>query len=97
MICVIILKKENNDTLFIDTWFMSCRVLKRGMENFVLNTIANFTKDKGFTFLKGEYIVTPKNEMVKTHYEMLGFEKAGDSWILNASSYANRNCYIKAK
>ena len=39
LICVIILQKEDKETLFIDTWFMSCRVLKRDMENFVLNTI----------------------------------------------------------
>ncbi|WP_301930523.1 HAD family hydrolase [Ferruginibacter sp.] len=97
MICVIILKKEDNDTLFIDTWFMSCRVLKRGMENFVLNTIANFAKEKGYTYLKGEYLPTAKNEMVKTHYEMLDFEKAGDTWLLNVVNYTNRNCYIKTK
>ena len=36
LICVIILKKENDKDLFIDTWIMSCRVLKRGMENFTL-------------------------------------------------------------
>jgi predicted enzyme involved in methoxymalonyl-ACP biosynthesis len=36
--------KENDKTLFIDTWFMSCRVLKRGMEQFVCNTIAVFAK-----------------------------------------------------
>ena len=97
MICVIILKEKNNDTLFIDTWFMSCRVLKRGMENFVLNTIANFTKEKGFAYLVGEYLATPKNEMVKSHYEMLGFEKTVDKWILNTEKYINKNSYIKIK
>ena len=30
LICVIILKQEDDSTLFIDTWFMSCRVLKEG-------------------------------------------------------------------
>jgi FkbH-like protein len=60
LISVIILKKESEDILFIDTWLMSCRVLKRGMEDFILNTIANFAKDKGFGSLKGEYIPTAK-------------------------------------
>ena len=41
LICVVILKHFNKSTLFIDSWLMSCRVLKRGMENFVLNTINN--------------------------------------------------------
>jgi FkbH-like protein len=97
MICVIILRKEDDKTLFIDTWFMSCRVLKRGMENFVLNTIANFAKEKGYTYLKGEYIATPKNEMVKNHYFQLGFESSGNNWLLNADSYVNKKCFIKTK
>jgi FkbH-like protein len=97
MICVIILKKEDEKTLFIDTWFMSCRVLKRGMENFVLNTITNFTKEKGYRFLKGEYIETAKNEMVKNHYFQLGFEQSGNNWLLNTEKYENKKCFIKTK
>jgi FkbH-like protein len=97
MICVIILKKEDEKTLFIDTWFMSCRVLKRGMENFVLNTITNFTKEKGYRFLKGEYIETAKNEMVKNHYFQLDFEQSGNNWLLNTEKYENKKCFIKTK
>ena len=97
LICVIILKKENDTTLFIDTWFMSCRVLKRGMENFVLNTISNFAKDNGFSIVKGEYIPTAKNEMVKDHYKNLGFEDAGSFWTLNATDYINKKCFINKK
>lgn len=97
MICVIILKKEDASTLFIDTWFMSCRVLKRGMENFVLNTIVGFAKEHGCHFLKGEYIETPKNEMVKNHYFQLGFQSSGNYWILDADTYNNKKCFIKIK
>jgi FkbH-like protein len=97
MICVIILKKEDAGTLFIDTWFMSCRVLKRGMENFVLNTIVGFAKEHGYHFLKGEYIETPKNEMVKNHYFQLGFQSSGNYWILDTDTYDNKKCFIKIK
>lgn len=97
MICVIILKKEDASTLFIDTWFMSCRVLKRGMENFVLNTIVGFAKEHGCHFLKGEYIETPKNEMVKNHYFQLGFQSSGNYWILDSDTYNNKKCFIKIK
>ena len=38
LICVVVLKQTKEATMFIENWFMSCRVLKRGMENFVLNT-----------------------------------------------------------
>lgn len=97
LICVIILKKEEPQTLFIETWFMSCRVLKRGMENFVLNTISNYAKENGFTYLKGEYIKTTKNDMVKDHYKNLGFEQTGNSWTLNLASYENKKCFIRKK
>ncbi|MEP7142735.1 MAG: HAD-IIIC family phosphatase [Ferruginibacter sp.] len=95
MICVIILKIESDTTLFIDTWLMSCRVLKRGMENFVLDTIARYAEEKGYTYLKGEYIPTVKNEMVKDHYHNLGFEKKGDYWELHLGNYEKKKCNIK--
>ena len=97
LICIIILKKHSATTLFIDTWLMSCRVLKRGMENFTLNTIANFAKENGYTYLQGEYLPTAKNEMVKDHYKNLGFTESGDSWILNVKEYTDRECYIAKK
>ena len=97
LICVIILQKENDNTLFIDTWFMSCRVLKRSMENFVLNTLTGFAKENGIKFLKGEYIQTTKNEMVHDHYKNLGFESSGEFWILDVANYTERKCFIKKK
>ena len=97
LICVIILHKKNEKTLFIDTWFMSCRVLKRGMENFVLNMIVNFAKENGFTTIKGEYIPTMKNEMVKNHYCSLGFEKSETYFSLKVQNYQDRKNYIKIK
>lgn len=97
LICVVILRKENNQTLFIDTWVMSCRVLKRGMEKYVLNTIADFAKENGYTFLRGEYIPTAKNEMVKDHYLDLGFEKNNDYWELCLINYKNKESFINFK
>lgn len=101
MICVIILKKEDMDTLFIDTWLMSCRVLKRGMENFVLNTIVHFANENQYRFLKGEYIPSAKNELVKDHYLNLGFLPVDNYWILNCPNYNNNNnnkeCHIQIK
>ena len=97
LICVIILKHENKSTLFIDTWFMSCRVLKRGMENFVLNTITGFAKEKGYTYLKGEYISNAKNEMVKDHYLNLGFKQDNTEWKLDVDNYTNRKSFITTK
>ena len=90
-----------SETLFIDTWFMSCRVLKRGMENFTLNTIVEYAKANGYKKIIGEYLPTPKNGMVAEHYTGLGFTKLEDTetaqWVLDVENYQNRECYINVK
>lgn len=83
LICVIILNKKNTETLFVDTWFMSCRVLKRGMENFALNTIVEWAKINGFKKIVGEYLPTAKNAMVEQHYPNLGFTKIEGEKLCN--------------
>ena len=105
LIAVVILREletsEATETLFIDTWFMSCRVLKRGMENFTLNTIVEYAKANGYKKIIGEYLPTPKNGMVAEHYTGLGFTKLEDTetaqWELNVEKYQNRECYINVK
>lgn len=95
LICVIILEKRDDKTLFIDTWFMSCRVLKRGMENFTLNTIVAWAKEHGFERIIGEYIPTLKNGMVKDLYSNLGFSPITENtYELDVNAYEPRECYI---
>lgn len=111
LIAVVILKKletsevaeilKPNEVLFVDTWFMSCRVLKRGMENFTLNTIVKYAKTNGFKKIIGEYLPTPKNGMVAEHYTSLGFTKLEGTetaqWVLDVDAYQDRECYISVK
>lgn len=101
LIAVIILQEKDSENLFIDTWFMSCRVLKRGMENFALNTIVEFAKANGYKKIIGEYIPTPKNGMVAAHYTGLGFTKLDGTetaqWVLDVEKYQKRECYINVK
>jgi FkbH-like protein len=97
LICVVILKQEDFETVFIETWFMSCRVLKRTMENFVLNALVDFCKENEFKILKGEYIPTSKNEMVKDHYLNLGFNEINAFWVLNISGYQEKLNHISIK
>lgn len=97
LICIVILQQQSTNRLFIDTWLMSCRVLKRGMENFVLNTIVEYAKKLGFTELIGEYIPTQKNGMVQHHYLNLGFQKTNDLWILDIEKYQPTPTHIQKK
>lgn len=95
MIAVIIARQETDNILFLESWFMSCRVLKRSMENFMLNTLVNFAQQNKMTFLKGEYIPTAKNAMVKEHYIRLGFQPLNNYFMLNVLDYKDRECFIK--
>lgn len=98
LIAVIILEKQSTETLFIDTWLMSCRILKRGMEDFILNKIVNFAKENGFRKLIGEYIPTPKNKMVENHYLNLDFVNLNTDnefkFELQIETYNNKVCFI---
>lgn len=97
LIGVVILKKQNQNTLFIDTWLMSCRVLKRTMEGFILNQLVGFAKREGFSFLMGEYIPTAKNDIVKNHYVNLGFISENDLWRFDLAGFEPKITYIAAK
>ena len=101
LITVVIMKPLDKETLFVDTWFMSCRVLKRGMENFTLNTMVEKAKAAGYKKIIGEYLPTPKNKMVENHYNGLGFTKIEDAktamYELDVNSYQRRECYIDIK
>ena len=101
LIAVIIMKKQDEETLFIDTWFMSCRVLKRGMEDFTLNTMVEAAREKGYKRIVGEYLPTPKNKMVENHYPSLGFQKLEGTptaqYVLDVEQYQTRENYIKTK
>ncbi len=81
LICVIILEKQEKD-LWIKSWMMSCRVLKRTMENFCLNTLMNYAIENNYSRLIGQYIPTEKNELVKDHYKNLCFVYKDGYWHL---------------
>ena len=77
IIACVILEKQGNDC-FIESWVMSCRVLKRGVENLTFNIVIETAKEWGCKSLKGQYIPSPKNGMVSHFYDDLGFEEMSD-------------------
>ena len=97
LIAVVIMKKIDEKTLFIDSWIMSCRVLKRGMEHFILNTIAQKANEKGYKTIIGEYIPTAKNQMVEKLYQQLGFSPITDTDSQNSRFSLSLNNYKPLK
>ena len=76
LISVLIAEIINNE-LLIDTWLMSCRVLKRQVEAVALNELISIAKAKNCNKIRGLYIETTKNGMVKDLYKEYGFEYQG--------------------
>lgn len=98
LISLVILKTMDVETLFIYNWLMSCRVLKRGMEAFILNSVMETAQKNGYKKVIGEYIKTPKNSMVEHIYEEYGFTPIGDNrYIAEVSAYKKTKNHIKTK
>ena len=85
LISAVIMEKRSEEELFVNTYLMSCRVLKRGMEEFIINSMIQTAAEHGFTKVVGEYLPTPKNSMVADIYERLGFTRVNDN-IFTAST-----------
>lgn len=75
----VIIGEKSGETMKIDTWLMSCRVLKRGVEEEVLNELVRLAKSKDCQSLLGTFLPTPKNEMVRDFYARMGFTLTTES------------------
>ena len=96
LVGVIIMKKKNEEELFIDTWLMSCRVLKREMEEYIVNCFMREAKNRGYKRVYGEYIPTPKNAMVKDIYKTMGFEGLSENnYVMDVNKYDEKKIFIK--
>jgi FkbH-like protein len=66
-------------TLHIDTWLMSCRVIGRTIEHFLLGVLLDRCSELGYHTLLGEYIPTKKNALVRGLYDDLLFQRLGEN------------------
>lgn len=95
LVSVLILEKRSDGEVFIDTWLMSCRVLKRGMEEFIINSLVDLVRKIGFERITGEYIQTAKNSMVSDIYPRMGFESLGNGqYFLEINDFKILQTYI---
>ena len=98
----VVLGHQTADTLHMDLWLMSCRVLKRDMEIAMLDSLVEQARNRNIRTILGYYIPSAKNGMVKDHYEKLGFnlvtvEEATNTtvWSLDVPSYEPRSRHIR--
>ncbi|MDQ6666514.1 MAG: HAD-IIIC family phosphatase [Acidobacteriota bacterium] len=70
----VLIAHEETDTLRIDNWLLSCRVLGRRIEELMLAAAHAHAVKIGLKYLSGEYVPTPKNGQVRDLYGRFGFE-----------------------
>lgn len=89
--------------LHIRLWLMSCRVLKRGLEDVIMNALVETAKQRGIRTIVGYYYPTSKNGMVKDFYREMGFEILSEDetqntiWRIDTSEYKVRNIQISVE
>lgn len=77
IVSALILEKLDSYTLSIVNWVMSCRVLKRGMEEYVINKLVELSAQMKIERIISEYVRTKKNQLIAQSYERLGFTMIG--------------------
>jgi FkbH-like protein len=70
----IVISREETNGWEIDTWLMSCRVLNRRVEECVCNHLVESARHRGVQRIRGRYIPTPRNGIVRPLYQKLGFQ-----------------------
>lgn len=66
---------QSDETLEIDTWLMSCRVIGRDVEKAVFQELIKYCKKSNIQYITGRYIKSDRNSLVKEHYSQLGFSQ----------------------
>jgi FkbH-like protein len=99
LISIVICSVLGSGHLEIDTWLMSCRVLKRQVEDLVMNEIARIASELGCESIRGVYLPTAKNGMVRDLLPEFGFHlveenEARSVYQLELAGYVPRETYI---
>ncbi len=97
----VLLAEVNDDALMIDTWLMSCRVFKRGVEYMLMDHLCKLADEMGLSCIRGRYIPTARNVIVKELYAELGFKEYGRkedgelSWELALADWKSPEHFIE--
>jgi FkbH-like protein len=96
----VICGKIMEQRLHVAEFVMSCRVLRRGVEEHLMNHLFSQCAKHGLKGVIGEYIKTPKNMMVKDLYKNFGFSQTKDEgnrqeWYQDFDSYKPHAIFIQ--
>ncbi len=75
----VLIGRVAEDTVELDLWLMSCRVLNREMEFAMFDALVEQCQRRGIRRIVGVYIPSKKNKMVAGHYAGLDFTELGEA------------------
>jgi FkbH-like protein len=96
----VVILRHAGDTVEVETFVMSCRVLQRGVEQLAMNKVFEYAAHVGARYVVGRYIPTAKNAMVKNFFprfdfhECPGAEAEGTAYRLEVNRYESRRVHI---
>lgn len=100
-VVTVVAGQAEGETLHLRLWLMSCRVLKRGMEDAMMDAVVADAAARGLKTIRGYYYPTAKNGMVKEFYAGMGFAKVDEdadgntTWELSVEGYTPRHPHMQ--
>jgi FkbH-like protein len=70
---------QRGAALELDTLLMSCRVIGRSLEATILQELCRAAAERGCSELRGSYVPSPKNELVRDLFPRHGFDLVAES------------------
>jgi len=95
----VLIGRIDGDTLTLDGWLMSCRVLNRGVEQLLLNEVVAAAHRLGLRRVVGSYIQTDRNGLVRDLYKNFGFSAVDaregvTTWCLDVDGFTPMSTFI---
>lgn len=90
------------DKPYIDSFIISCRIMGKYIENYILNYVEQDLKNKGYNTLEADYYKTAKNKPVENFYDNLGYklinkDETHKRYYINLSETHNREFYVDSE
>jgi len=60
----LVIAERRKDSLFLDTFLLSCRALGRGVEDAIVNGLAEYCRNEKIKYIVADYYPTPKNKPI---------------------------------
>ncbi|MDP9145268.1 MAG: hypothetical protein M3N43_11325, partial [Actinomycetota bacterium] len=102
LISVVVARPDRGaGVVVISDWLMSCRVLTRGVEEYLMNDVVERARGLGLGTVTASYVPTAKNAMVKDFYARFDFQKTAEhadgraEWTLQVDDYKPRPVFIR--